>query len=94
MKAIHKVRTVNPSLVSYRGFYFQVTRSYHFNGGVKSCDYYGVSAGMKLGAYSKADIKKVVDRRLEIIMRKYIASQDWSQEDSPVLAKLLDMEAA
>lgn len=94
MKTLDKIKKVNNKLVSYRGFYFEVNRTTYFNGGTKSIEYYGLSDGMKFTAFSRADLKGRVDRRIHHMIKLMNAHHNWKGGDSNALEIYANMEVA
>ena len=68
----NKITKVNDILINYRGFYFTTHRGHTFNGVAKSWDYTGVSKGMKIYAYSREELKRKVDRRINNAIDIYL----------------------
>jgi len=68
----NKITKVNDILINYRGFYFTTHRGHTFNGVAKSWDYSGVSKGMKIHAWSREELKRKVDRRINNAIDVYL----------------------
>ena len=87
-----KITKLSDNLICYRGFYFQVNYVVKptGRGSVGGMEYVGLNAGMRRHFSTRAELKYLVDRRIDNAMKLYCESYNWETEDSPVLADRLD----
>lgn len=88
----NKITKLSDHLICYRGFYFQVNYVIKSTGrgSVDGMEYFGLNAGMQRHFWTRAELKRLVDRRIDEAMRVYCESYGWETEDSPLLAERLN----
>ena len=92
-----KITKLSPNLISYRGFYFGVNYIVKSGGrgSVNGMEYYGMNAGMKRHFWTREELKRCVDRRIDSAMKVYCESYGWDTEDNPLLAeRLAELDSA
>ena len=93
----NKITKLSPNLICYRGFYFGVNYVVKRTGrgSVDGMEYYGLNAGMKTHFWTREELKRSVDRRIDRAMKIYCESNDWETEDNPILAeRLAELDSA
>lgn len=87
-----KITKLSPYLICYRGFYFGVNyvKKATGRGSVDGMEYFGLSAGMNRHFWTRAELKRSVDKRIDRAMKMYCESYGWETEDNPLLEERLN----